>query len=309
MLPPLDLIVNPAAGPATARLPRADRLAFACRVLAAAGAGDVRAVESRSFDEGAAAAQRAVRDGVARVVVWGGDGTVHAVAEALGGSATALAIVPGGSGNGFARALGVPLDPEAALRLAVAGTPHAIDLGVVNGHTFINIVGLGLDAAIARRFNLTGGLRRGLGTYIQACLAEVGCQRPTRYTVRVDGNAWFTGEADLVAVANGQQYGHGACIAPAARMDDGRLEVVVVPDITRRRVLRHGWRLFAGSIGEVPGVRMTRGAHVVVETELGALMHRDGETHTVTGALDFSMRPLSLQVVVPRREGRGTAVR
>jgi len=295
----VDLIVNPHAGPVARGLPRSARGAFARDLLMAAGAASVRVVETRTAEDGQAAAGRAVAEQVDRVVCWGGDGTVNTVAATLAGSSCSLAVVPGGSGNGFARALGVPLVPDAALRFAVTGPSRVIDLGTVDGRIFVNVAGVGLDAAIARRFNEMAGVRRGLRSYVGACLAEIACRPPARYDVRVDGTAWFAGAADLVAVSNGQQYGHGARIAPAARFDDGLLDVVVVPDVTRARVWRYGWRLFAGSLARVPGVRVTQGQTVRVDVEGTVLMHRDGETNAVAAPLTFAVRPRHLRVIAP----------
>ncbi len=297
MTPRVDLIVNPYSGPAARRLPRAARLAFATRVLQSSNLAHVRAIETHSASDGVDAARRAVADGVARVVVWGGDGTVNAVAAELAGSATALAIVPGGSGNGFARELGVPLRIEAALRFALEGSVRSIDLGLVNGRPFVNVAGIGLDAAIAHRYDQTAGRRRGLRAYVRACVAEVGVHTPTQVSIRVGDAVWFTGAAALVAVANGRQYGHRALIAPGAALDDGELDVVMVPDITRARALRHGWRLFTGTLPSVPGVRNTRGRELTVEAAAPSLLHRDGEVERVIGPLHFTVRPRALHVV------------
>lgn len=295
----VELIVNPSSGPASRRLSRASRRVFAVRTLEHAGAGRVRATETHSTHEGIEAARRAVADGVPRVVVWGGDGTVNAVAAALAGTQTALAIVPGGSGNGLARTIGVPLDIEPALRLAVTGSPRPMDLGVVDDRLFVNIAGVGLDAAIAHRYNSTAGTRRGLPAYVRACLAEVGKHATTHVQVRVDGVEWFAGPVALVAVANGRQYGHGARIAPDAALDDGLLDVVTVPDVTTTRACLHGWRLFTGTLARVPDVHVTRGQRVVVTPADDVLMHRDGEVEPATAPLRFAVRPRALLVIGP----------
>lgn len=295
----LDLIVNPTSGPPSRRLARHERLAHATRVLRALGVAEIRALETRRPGDGAMAAARAVAEGVSTVVVWGGDGTLNEVAAQLVGSRTQLGIVPGGSGNGLARALGLPLDADAALAVAVRGATLAADMGTVNGRLFFNIAGLGLDAGIAERFNAMGGKRRGLVTYVRACAAELRAHGPRPFRVRLDGTDWFDAEANIVAVANGQQYGHGACIAPHARLDDGWLDVVVVTDVTLPRLLRHGWRLFNGSIDAVPGVYTARARGVEVTSPPGVLLHVDGEMQAVAGPLTFAAQPQALLVRVP----------
>jgi YegS/Rv2252/BmrU family lipid kinase len=295
----VDLIVNPASGRASRRLDRAGRVRHAMHVLEGLGARNVRAIETRRPGDGADAAARSAAEGVNLVIAWGGDGTINEVASALVGTRTTLAIVPGGSGNGLARGLLVPLDIDAALATALRGVTRVIDVGTVCGRPFLNIAGMGFDAAIAARFNATGGTRRGLLTYLRACAAELRVHVPSIWRVRLDGVEWFAGPASLVVVANGQQYGNGARIAPAARFDDGWLDVVVVPDVTLRRIVRHGWRLVAGSIGRVPGVRTGRAREVEVVPQDPCLLHRDGETQQVTGTVSCGVRERALRVRVP----------
>jgi YegS/Rv2252/BmrU family lipid kinase len=295
----VDLIVNPTSGPPSRRLARHQRLAHATRALEALGVSHVRGIETTGPGDAAAAASRAAEDAVSTVVVWGGDGTLNEVATQLLGSPTTLGIVPGGSGNGLARALGLPMDIDAALAVAVRGATCAMDVGRVNGRPFFNIAGVGLDAAIAQRFNTIGGRRRGLVSYLRACGSELRVHGGGHYRVAVDGRPWFEGAADIVAIANGQQYGHGAHIAPHARLDDGWMDVVVVTDVTVGRMLRYGWRLFTGSIDGVPGIHSGRARAVDVVPPPGALLHVDGEMQDVAGPLTFATQPRALVVQVP----------
>jgi diacylglycerol kinase (ATP) len=294
----IDLIVNPASGPRLRGLPRDQRLAYAVRQLEAAGATGIRATATRSAADAAEAARRAVAENTGLVVAWGGDGTVNDVARELVGTSVPLAIVPGGSGNGLARGLGIPLRLPAALHVALHGSLRDIDTGLAGSRPFFNIAGIGLDGSIAHRFNLAGS-RRGLRKYLEACWLELRAFQPTAYAITADGEPWFAGDAHLVAIANGPQYGHNACIAPDAAFDDGWFDVVVVPDATPWRVLRHGWRLFGQSVCAVPGVRVRRARRVDVRVREPRLMHLDGEVHPVDAGESFAIRPQSLRVRVP----------
>jgi diacylglycerol kinase (ATP) len=293
----IDLIVNPASGPTVRGLARGARLEFAARVLEAEGA-TVRATATCAAGDAAVAVRRAVEALSDLVVVWGGDGTVNEVASGLIGHDVPLAIVPGGSGNGFARALGVPLHAGAALRLALEGQSRLIDTGLAGTRRFFNIAGIGFDAGVARRFNASGS-RRGLVPYLWGTGAELRAHQATCYDVRLDGQPWFVGDAHLVATANGQQYGHNARIAPWAALDDGWLDVVVVPDITTWRVIRHGWRLFAGSVARVPGVRTGRAKRVDIRIAEARLLHLDGEVYEAGASARFEIDPASLLVRTP----------
>jgi diacylglycerol kinase family enzyme len=95
------------------------------------------------------------------VVAWGGDGTINEVASALAFGTVPLAIVPAGSGNGLARELGISTRPERALATAIAGRTRTIDMGDVEGHLFVNLAGVGVDAHVASSFNVPENRRRG----------------------------------------------------------------------------------------------------------------------------------------------------
>jgi YegS/Rv2252/BmrU family lipid kinase len=294
----IDLIVNPASGPRVRGLARDARLAHAVRLLESWGAAEVRATETRGPGDGEAAARRAVADARELVVVWGGDGTVNAVARELIGTPVALSVVPGGSGNGLARALGIPLRADAALRVALEGRVRDVDTGLAGERAFFNMAGIGFDAAVAQRYN-TAGTQRGLLPYAQACAQELWAHEAATYTIHLDGEPWFEGEAHLAAIANGQQYGHNARIAPDAELDDGWFDVVVVPDVTPWRVLCHGWRLFHRSVQRVAGVRTQRARQVEVRISEARLLHLDGEVHAPRTVESFTIRPRSLKVKTP----------
>jgi diacylglycerol kinase (ATP) len=262
------------------------------------GATTIRATATRGGGDGLRAALAALDAGTDRVVVWGGDGTLNEVAGTLLGTGVRLGVVPGGSGNGFARGLGLPLDVEAAVKVAMLGVPREIDTGLVNGHPFLNLAGVGFDAAVAERFN-TDNLRRGLGPYVTSILREWQTLHMQRFRIRLDDAMPFEIEAHFVVVCNGQQYGHGARVAPAAAFDDGMFDVVAVPNVTLARLVRHGWRLFTGSLPVVPGVFTARASRVELSHSARLPIHLDGEVVGAETARTFEVRPRSLRILCP----------
>src|SRR5690606_4965324 len=147
-----------------------------------------------------------------RVVAVGGDGTVNEVAQALVGTDVTLAIIPCGSGNGLALHLGIPSDLPAALALLDGGGRRvAIVTGRADGHVFCNVMGLGFDAEISRRFNrLT---RRGLLAYAAIGLKTFWAHRPEPVRLTAEGRT-LAMDVFMVALANADQYGNQARIAP-----------------------------------------------------------------------------------------------
>jgi YegS/Rv2252/BmrU family lipid kinase len=241
-------------------------------------------------------AAQAVAGGCRRVIAVGGDGTMNEVAQALVDAPAALALVPCGSGNGLARHLGLPAAPEAALELAAdpATGIILIDTGTVNGRPFFNAMGFGLDADVSQRFNrLT---RRGLPAYARTALAAFFQRRPERCVVAVDGRSQ-TLDILLIAVANSDQYGNGAFVAPGARVDDGRLDLVAVRPVGAAGAIALGIRLFAGSFDRSPCVRHLQGERFLIERPTAGIVHTDGEIHATAATLDIAVRPRSLSVV------------
>ena len=291
---PVAIIINPRAGRRRGAAV-AERVELARAALRDHGDdGEVVVADGRG--RGCDAARKLVQRGVETVVVWGGDGTVNEVASQLVGRGAALGIVPAGSGNGLARELGLSMHPAHALRTALRGPVRTIDAGELGGRLFFNVAGVGFDASLAAAFNARE--RRGPGGYLAAALREALRYEPARYDVDADGGG-ASGAALLVAVANTRQYGNGAIIAPAARLDDGRLDVVVVPPIG---LLAAGWqlrRLFRGTLDGLPGVRMLR----VREGEIAAgeplAFHVDGEVVRGERRLTIAVHARALPVRVP----------
>ncbi len=122
---------------------------------------------------------QASEDGIDVCVAIGGDGTVNEVARSLRHSNTALGIVPMGSGNGLARHLQIPMNPDGALRVLSRCDIKALDYGLINEIPFFCTCGMGFDAFISEKFASAG--KRGLGTYIENTLRGGLAYEPETY--------------------------------------------------------------------------------------------------------------------------------
>jgi len=243
-------------------------------------------------------AREAVAAGFQRIVAVGGDGTVNEVAQALIHTPATLGLVPCGSGNGLALHLGLPRTFSQALELAAGpgGRAVEIDTGTVNGRPFVNAMGLGLDADVACRFNrLT---RRGLPAYTRTALSAFLGRKSEHCTVAVAGRRERV-EILLIAVANSDQYGNNAKIAPHARVDDGVLDLVIIRPVGVVAACFLGARLFLGSIDRSSRVRRMRGASFQIERPAPGLIHTDGETHSAGATVEVAVLPRSLRIIVP----------
>jgi len=234
------------------------------------------------------------------VLSVGGDGTANEVARGLLGSAAALGIVPMGSGNGLARALRIPLRPARALHALDTGVRRLIDVGLLNGQPFLNVAGTGFDASVSRAFHDSGraGGRRGLLGYVRLSLREMVRYRAPRVVIETDTERLEL-RPFVLTFANGPQYGSGAVINPGGKLDDGRLELVVLDDGPLLGLLAASPRLFLGGLERIAGYRRLRATRVTVTAEEPLALHRDGDPGTATERIEVSIQPRALTIVAP----------
>jgi diacylglycerol kinase family enzyme len=206
--------------------------------------------------------------GSRRLVVAGGDGSLHLVVEHLhrrGELADAeLALVPLGTGNDLARALGIPLDPVEAAELALRGSPRPMDLVLDDaGGVTVNAVHLGIGAEAAQK---AARLKGALGplAYPLGAVAAGFRSTGTRLRVEVDGDVLVDDRVLMVGIANGPGIGGGTALHPRAVPDDGLLDVMVSTATGPFARVGFGAALQSGSVLTSPHVRSGRGREVVV---------------------------------------------
>jgi diacylglycerol kinase (ATP) len=289
-------IVNPLSGAGATSDAAQRRVALLERRFADAGiSGRVHLTERGGHARELARAALDAR--AALVIAWGGDGTINEVASTVAGSKTPLGIIPAGSGNGFANELGLDPDPARALDTALSGRDRTIDGGEFDGRLFFNIAGTGFDAVVAEQFNRRALGRRGMGPYLQIGLREVFRYRGLRYRIVLDGEEIVT-HALVIAFANGREYGNRFRLAPGAKMDDGKLEAIVVGDrspLARLWSCRH---LALGTIERAPGVIVRGIRTATVETDGDLVYHLDGELGRARNRVTVRVLPAALTVRV-----------
>lgn len=285
------VIINPISGRTGRRsTSAAERSALARRVLEGRGVEfDVQVTRARGHAADLAAGY--VARGFDLVVAWGGDGTANEAAGPLLDSSTALGLVPAGSGDGLARGLGVPREPEAALTRALDRPVTALDAANCGDRHFLNIASVGFDGAIALAFN--AGSRRGVAGYLKAATALAFTYRPAVYDLAFDQQA-ITGPKFMIAFANSREYGNGLILSADADVRDGLLNLIVVDDGPMVRQFWRARRLWYRRDQPAQGIRreVVRQA-AVTGTEL--CCHVDGEAFVTHGRLDVRVRPASLR--------------
>jgi diacylglycerol kinase family enzyme len=247
--------------------------------------------------------RRALRQSPPVVVAAGGDGTVSAVAHELRGSATPLAIVPYGTFNHFAKDLGIPHDPAAAARAIVDGRVISVDMGEVNGRTFVNNASLGLYPSMVRkRDKLFRRLRHGKRmAMLWAMLTAV--RRSPLLTLRIEmDGAERSLRSPFVFVGNNAYAMEGFDIGRRERIDCGRLCIYTTQRGTFAGLACLALRALAGRLSQDADFSVAEARRLRVETPHRRLVvATDGELDIMDTPLDFRILPGALQVVVPRK--------
>ncbi len=234
------------------------------------------------------------------VAAVGGDGTSNETAQGLIQTETAFSIIPYGSGNGLARGLSISMNRQKALQQVDRGQTRLIDVGEVTDgmqkKLFFGFAGTGFDAHIGNLFNQRKG-RRGFFGYLYLSLSAYRQYEPIPMRVRLNEQEIFT-KPFILAVANTNEYGNNARIAPKAVPDDGFFEICLIQNMTFLKGVTHGWRLFNGSIEKISDTSMFRARQVDVEPEKLIQYHLDGEPYQTVNSLRFRVLPKHLKVIV-----------
>lgn len=287
----LALLVNPAAAGGRAR-----ELVPAVRSELEGFGAAPRLVETRSLEHAFEEARSASAAGEV-VVGLGGDGLIGRLAGALRDANTPLAVVPGGRGNDFARALGIPLDPRAAARVALEGDERLVDVAEANGTPYLGIASLGFDSEVQDVANSTR-IVRGQLVYLYATLRALAGWRHAGFEVEVDGRRQsVTGYS--VAVSNSGRFGGGMLLVPHASLDDGLLDVYTSAQASKLRFLINLPKVFKGTHVDSPSIAFTEGRTVEVRADRPFRVYADGDPIAEL-PLTVRIRQRALRVVVPR---------
>ena len=207
------------------------------------------------------------------VITIGGDGMVHLVIQELAKSEIPLILIPAGTGNDFARSLELKVnDPIEAFEYALGNPTTAIDLGLVNGRYFAEILSTGFDSRVNERANRMR--MKSKKKYDLAMILELPVFGPLEYEITIDDRLFNT-EAMLIAVANGISYGGGMKICPNADLTDGLFDLLILEPVSKFEFLRVFPRVFKGTHITHPKVKILKGRNIKITAN--AVAYADGE--------------------------------
>ncbi|NNC55953.1 MAG: diacylglycerol kinase family lipid kinase [Woeseiaceae bacterium] len=247
--------------------------------------------------------RRHVDSGGNRIVVAGGDGSVYEAVNGImhSGNDAALGLIPTGTGNDFAKACDIPLNWEHAARLLadrLAADQYAktIDIGTMNDRFFANGAGVGFDAKVTR---IARSYRLPIGdlVYLLAIFRGMvdGIATP-RLQIRSEDFSW-DGPATLASISNGPWIGGMFHIAPMAKNDDNKLELMIADPVSRRRILSLLPKLMSGTHADEDEIQHRSISTLSVVASEPLPSHLDGEVQPLQQRFEFGVLPGALRLL------------
>jgi len=294
----VHLFLNPTAGRGRAgkREPR-------IRELLGAGNFPLEVHLSRDAGDLEEQVRKQVDNGISRIVVAGGDGSVHEATNGImrADGDAALGVIPTGTGNDFAKACNIPLDWERATTLLADRIPEneqarLIDVGLMNGRYFANGAGVGLDARVTR---ISRSYRAPMGdlVYLLAIFRAMIDGIATPHMRITADDQIYDSAITLANIANGPWIGGMFNIAPNAQNNDGNFDLLIVAPVSRTRIMSLLPKLIAGThMGEKEIVHkpVTR---VVIVSDEPVDSHLDGELQEMQQRFEIELLPGALRLL------------
>ncbi|UII55243.1 diacylglycerol kinase family lipid kinase [Cytobacillus spongiae] len=245
------------------------------------------------------------------IIVVGGDGTIHEVINGMSNERQArIGFIPAGSGNDFSRGFGFPNKPLEAFRYVIDSIVKGegiVDIGNVisssNENTsFINNLGVGFDALISYEANRSPMKKRlnrySLGSLVYAyiLIKKLFTFKCSSMEVVVDGKAYVFPSVWFITVSNQPYFGGGMMISPTASPTDGILNITVVDNLSKLKLLFVFISVFWGGHTVFNEVKSLTGKRITVRTSVPQLVHVDGE-HLGCTPVEIQVKPRAVSVI------------
>lgn len=294
------LIINPTSGPTD----KPDLLTEIVDALQNQGI-EAELYTTTPDEDGEGFAAEAAKTGAKLVIVVGGDGTIEAVARGLMHTKTVLGIIPLGTRNNIAASLNIPTDLSQAIQTLVEGEPSRFDMGKANNHYFMEVVGVGLEATL---FPCGDQVKEGIKKSYLAAFKSVfsGIQtflqfKHHRLVLRFDGRKMYRLRTLQVNICNSPRYGVQFTLAPEAKMNDGKLDVVYIENPSKWDHLRHFFKAMQGELLPHDRLKTHQVAKIEIKSYPPLKVHADGQCLGIT-PITVEVIPEALWICVPTPE-------
>ena len=293
MLSELHLIWNPVAGNGAAV--RAYQL-----VTDALAERGVPFTSEKSAYAGNATelAKEAVENGAKKIVVLGGDGTIREVASALMHTNIPLGIISCGTGNDIIRPLKIPIDPLAALDIALNGEVRQMDAAMANDLLYFNVAGFGFDVDVLRYVEIyKKRMKNGSLAYMRGLLTALLHLNSRKTTIRWPGGS-LEAQVLIIAAGNGTHFGGGMMVTPKADPFDGLLDICVINNVSKLNAYLILPKFLKGEHLTTKYVTYFKTTELTAVCEPASLLDVDGDILPGT-PVTFKILPKALSVMVP----------
>jgi len=220
--------------------------------------------------------KQAIEKGFQNIISIGGDGTILEVVNGMVGSEARLGIIPGGTGNDFIRALGIPNNPEKALEIILRCPPKQVDVATINDHCFMNVAGIGFDVEVLNNSHKFKKYLKGKLSYLIAVFFTVLRYKAQNVRVEIEGKI-LRRKILLISIGNGKFFGGGMKVLPHASVFDQLLDVCVISDVPKWKILLLLPEFISGNHIKERFVEYFHAKKVKIETENPMQINIDGD--------------------------------
>ncbi|MFW6369654.1 MAG: diacylglycerol/lipid kinase family protein [Bacteroidota bacterium] len=237
-------------------------------------------------------------DSPERIIAVGGDGTVNLVARLVLNTTMVMGIIPMGSANGLARELNLPTGITDALEVLQLNKIKKIDaIRLNNQHLSVHLCDIGFNARVIERFEKDN--IRGMLGYAKHYLNEIGQYHSFKVSVQPQGKKRRKYKASMLVLANATKYGTGVQINPKGKIDDGKLEIILIRPYTFKHLIHLAWSLITGTLHKLQYVKIFKGKKFTIINHEKQPFQIDGELVEPERKITVEIIPQKLQILIP----------
>jgi len=233
------------------------------------------------------------------IVACGGDGTINEVAGCLVNTTIVLGVIPRGSGNGLASNLKISKNIKEAIAVIKNQRSLSIDVGKVNDNYFFSNMGIGFDAEVISQYEKMP--TRGLISYVKSSIKSFKSYKYSTYKYSLD-NEEYSIQPFLFFISNSNEMGNNITITPKASLQDGLLDVIIVPKINKIRMLFFGLLLLIRKHYLLKEVTYKQLDNLIIKRNNSSNFNLqiDGELYVINNdILKISILKKSLAIIIP----------
>lgn len=243
--------------------------------------------------------KESVAEGAEIIVACGGDGTINEVASCLVGTSISLGIIPFGSGNGLASNLKIPKNFEEAIQIIKDQHITKVDVGCINKKYFFSNTGSGFDANVVKHYELSK--KRKFISYLKATFNALKDFHKPQKTIQISVNDEVTYENPfMIFISNSNELGYNFSLTPKASLQDGFLDVMIVPKMSNLKTLLLGFLILIKKQHLLKEVKSYQDKQIKITQKKGMVFQTqiDGELYTIDkSTISISILEKSLNVI------------